>query len=369
MKDIFKKLYRASSGNKNSFLGADPHLKKLQKKKNTDIKNMIAIVVIIVVILGAAGTYLTNLKNDSNSADEKSKAKSGAPETDAERNIDADLEGLPDYMEKVLGTNETKADTDGDGYNDLLEVINGYNPLSTEKYTEDEWKAVKDKIRTLDEFYYEGIFGNILRYKADLSNVPPNRKGNAMHGVQEIIKMKIQGLGVENPAVEIRNDKYISIDVSGIVYTDLIKEVISKTPSLDFRIESSREEYNEYLKSQNEEELPEGQEGPYYIPTELTGKHILSSSFDLNQENLSPVVNLEFNEEGKKIFADLTSANVGKNMGVFLEGRIITSSKIREALTDGKAVIEGSFSEEEALSLANKLNGGAFPVPIRLVSD
>ncbi|MBU4141842.1 hypothetical protein KKE99_03140, partial [Patescibacteria group bacterium] len=44
-------------------------------------------------------------------------------------NLDADDDGLPDRIEKNIGTNFEKNDTDGDGYADFTEVKNGYSPF------------------------------------------------------------------------------------------------------------------------------------------------------------------------------------------------------------------------------------------------
>jgi len=57
--------------------------------------------------------------------------------------IDGDMDGLPDDLEKRLGTDPAKADTDGDGYSDGEEVKNGYNPLGD--------RELGDKISPIDE--------------------------------------------------------------------------------------------------------------------------------------------------------------------------------------------------------------------------
>ena len=47
--------------------------------------------------------------------------------------VDSDNDQLPDEVELIIGSDPNKADTDGDGYEDGLEVKNGYKPLSNEK--------------------------------------------------------------------------------------------------------------------------------------------------------------------------------------------------------------------------------------------
>ena len=57
--------------------------------------------------------------------------------------IDSDLDGLPDDLEKRIGTDPNKADTDGDGYKDGEEVKNGYNPLGD--------GSLKNELSPIDE--------------------------------------------------------------------------------------------------------------------------------------------------------------------------------------------------------------------------
>ncbi len=81
-------------------------------------------------------------------------------------------DGLPDTIEKVLGTYMTKADTDGDGYNDLAEIKSGYSSLisgGVGKYSVQEWDLVKGKIKVEDsEFYEREDRLNVLKYPAEL---------------------------------------------------------------------------------------------------------------------------------------------------------------------------------------------------------
>jgi preprotein translocase subunit SecD len=78
---------------------------------------------------------------------------------------------------------------------------------------------------------------------------------------------------------------------------------------------------------------------------------------------------LEFNNEGKKLFADITSKNIGKRIAIFLDGQAISAPVVQTAITDGTAIISGNFTPEDAKQLATRLNSGALPVPIKLISQ
>ena len=70
-------------------------------------------------------------------------------------------------------------------------------------------------------------------------------------------------------------------------------------------------------------------------------------------QNKSTVVSLEFSDEGTKLFADLTTKNVGKHIAILLDKQVLTNPVVNEPIMGGKAVITGNKSIEEAERLAN----------------
>ena len=103
--------------------------------------------------------------------------------------------------------------------------------------------------------------------------------------------------------------------------------------------------------------------------TELTGKNLKRSSVQFNPNDGTPEVSLEFDGEGSDMFADITGRNVGAPVAIFLDGTIISQPNVNEKITGGRAVINGHFSVPEAKTLSQRLNAGALPVPINLISQ
>lgn len=103
--------------------------------------------------------------------------------------------------------------------------------------------------------------------------------------------------------------------------------------------------------------------------TELSGKHLKRSSVQYDQSTGDPEVSLEFNSEGADLFEQITERNVDKPVAIFLDGDPISVPNVREKITGGKAVISGRFNIQEAKELVNRLNAGALPVPITLISQ
>ncbi len=106
-----------------------------------------------------------------------------------------------------------------------------------------------------------------------------------------------------------------------------------------------------------------------WVNTQLSGKQLKSSDVQFDNTTGMAQVGLEFNDEGKQLFADITKRNIGKPVGIFLDGEVITAPKVNEEITGGRAVIEGGFGIQEAKQLSQRLNAGALPVPINLVSQ
>jgi protein-export membrane protein SecD len=83
----------------------------------------------------------------------------------------------------------------------------------------------------------------------------------------------------------------------------------------------------------------------------------------------SPQVELIFNDDGKKIFGDLTKRLLGKPIAIFVWGELLTAPTVQAVISDGRAVITGDYTVQWAQELANGINTGIVPAPIYLTSE
>ena len=104
-------------------------------------------------------------------------------------------------------------------------------------------------------------------------------------------------------------------------------------------------------------------------PSGLDGKHVKKAQLDFAPNTQEPLVLLSFDDTGKELFAQITEDNVGKPVGIFLDGLLRSSPVVQEPIKDGSAQISGSFTVKEAKQLIKDLNLGALPVPINLISQ
>ncbi len=103
--------------------------------------------------------------------------------------------------------------------------------------------------------------------------------------------------------------------------------------------------------------------------TGLSGKQLKRAEVSQDSQTGQVQVALNFDDEGTQLFADLTKRNVTKPIAIFLDGSMLSSPVVNEAILTGSAVISGSFTMQEARLLAQRLNSGALPVPVELISQ
>jgi len=110
-------------------------------------------------------------------------------------------------------------------------------------------------------------------------------------------------------------------------------------------------------------EQPTEEEKIYH--TVLTGSAL--KNVTVQMYNNQPVISFELKSEDAQTFADFTSQNVNKFLTIVLDGKVISSPRINEPITDGKGVISGNFTIDSANALAIQLKYGALPVPLKVV--
>ncbi len=103
--------------------------------------------------------------------------------------------------------------------------------------------------------------------------------------------------------------------------------------------------------------------------TALDGKHFRHATVTMDPVTNIPVVQIAFDTEGARLFAELTKKNVGKRIAIYVGGNQVTAPRVNEEITGGTAVISGNMNVQEAQELAQDLNTGAIPAPIHLTGQ
>ena len=208
--------------------------------------------------------------------------------------------------------------------------------------------------------------GTLLIYQADLNGMKPADYNNAMTGLKDVIERRVNYSGVKEPRIEINKagDNWrLIVSLAGIKDIKEAIKMIGETPYLEFKEIRAEEETKALLDSK------QTNIDPYFKSTSLTGKYLERADLGFDQNTSLPVVDLQFNPEGTKIFAELTKNNVNKPLAIYLDGIPISAPVVREEISSGRAQISGNFTLSEAKQLVARLNQGALPVPITLISQ
>jgi preprotein translocase subunit SecD len=214
--------------------------------------------------------------------------------------------------------------------------------------------------------------GTHLVYKADVSKVDSSEITDSMSALRDVIELRVNNFGVGEPVVQTENggvgtagEQRLIVDLPGITDVSKAVEMIGQTPLLEF-------------KTQRKDPLPVtiGKDGTVDIDqynaqfqdTQLTGRYLKKATLQFDQTTNEPVVSLQFDSEGSALFEKITSENIGKPVAIFLDGAPISTPTVNQTITGGQAQISGGFTVTEAKTLVGRLNSGALPVPIELVS-
>ena len=216
--------------------------------------------------------------------------------------------------------------------------------------------------------------GTHLVYDADLSSLQDGSKqSEAMNGLRDVIERRVNLYGVSEPLVQINkasNGQYrLIVELAGIKNISDAIGMIGETPYLEFRTMRSQEDTAQILEKQKSGDYSALTQDAYTLSSDLTGKYLKKATLNFDQNTRKPLVDLEFNDDGAKLFEQLTQQNIGKQLAIYLDRSPISAPRVNEKISGGKAVISGQFTIEEAKKMVQRLNSGALPVPIKLVSQ
>ncbi|AZR73097.1 protein-export membrane protein SecD [Anoxybacter fermentans] len=159
----------------------------------------------------------------------------------------------------------------------------------------------------------------------------------AMQGIINILERRINGLGLSEATIRpVKNDNRIIIELPGVDKPMEVLDIIGQTAMLEFKNE-------------------EGE-------TVMTGEYLVKAEPAHDQFG-RPVINFELNDEGTKIFREITRKNIGKRIAIYLDDQLLTNPVVQTEIVR-KGQITGYSTFEEAAQHAVLLREGALPVPV-----
>lgn len=266
--------------------------------------------------------------------------------------------------------------------------------------------------------------GTHLVYEADFSEVKPGTEGQAIEVTRGIIERRINRYGVSEPVIQIIGDDRISVQIPGVT-SDEAKSLVGTVAELDFQEQATSGDIRlaaavsagdtqitvgdvtgfavgdtcvvgflgvkENRETKKIEAINEssniltldsalfydhavGEPISVWVPATgiidgeelpLTGKYLLPNSYvDVNQQTGEPVVAFEWDEDGARLFSQITGRLYinQEPLGIFLDNELISAPAVQSQIA-ARGIIEG-LTFDEARMLASQLNGGALPLPL-----
>ncbi len=213
--------------------------------------------------------------------------------------------------------------------------------------------------------------GTHLVYSADTATVNEAEVTDALNALRLVIERRVNAFGVGEPIVQVEQggalgggEQRLIVELPGVTDTDEAIRRIGATPVLEFKLVTQGQEAVAVVgaKANN----------PAFEATGLDGKLVSHASLQFENTGVGagnrPVIRVDFNSQGRQLFSDLTKNNIQRQLGIFLDGVMLSAPVIQQHIPDGTAIISGNFTPESAKQLASDLNLGALPVPIELAS-
>ena len=234
--------------------------------------------------------------------------------------------------------------------------------------------------------------GMRVTFAADLDKAKEKNlevTASTMDQVRQVLEKRVNGFGLTGAEVRKKGDNQIVVLLPGAKNPEEAMAKISTVAQLEFRLlrkvqsqanpagiwkmEQSTVDGRDVVTFTNAEtgEPVDTQEVLDASQLIITGSQLKpNSQAQVNPTNGSPLVTFELKKAGAKAFGDVTKKNVNEHLAIVLDGEIITAPNINEPITGGRGQISGGFANMgEARDLANLLNSGALPIPLKAVDE
>jgi protein-export membrane protein SecD len=236
--------------------------------------------------------------------------------------------------------------------------------------------------RSLDDFKL-GLDlrgGTQVLLEADLPEGQAPEEG-AMTAAKTIVENRVNGLGVAESVVQAQGDTRLIVELPGVNNPDQAVDTLRSTGQLEFVNPAGAPlSQGMVINTTNrptaaadlQADIASGNAEPVEIPypdqvfnTEMTGE-ILSDARAVRDQYGQWEIGFELTNAGSDQFLDYTRNHVGDVLAIVLDGRVLSAPVIQSAIQDS-GVINGTFTTDEAESLAVQMRYGALPVPLAVI--
>ena len=206
------------------------------------------------------------------------------------------------------------------------------------------------------KFGLDLVGGSRLELQAQKTETIANITTEMMDSLTFAIRKRVNAIGVAETQVSRVGTDRLIVSIPNVSDLEVAKQMIGDTAELEFK-----------------KNIAPAGEPEKWVSTGLTGKDLTSASVGSSQTG-QWVVDLVFNAQGTKKFANLTRELVHQQMAIFFNGELQSAPVIQEPILEGRAQISGGgenggFSPQQAKNMVDLLNAGALPVPAKIIQE
>ena len=154
------------------------------------------------------------------------------------------------------------------------------------------------------------------------------------------LQKRVDSYSTEASVYQVGDDR-ITVEIPGVQDANQILEELGNPGSLEFQ-------------------MPDG---TVFMTGDMVADAQAATQTD-TYGNKEYVVSLKLTDEGAKIFGEVTSENIGKNLPIVYDGETISYPRVQTAITGGEAQITGMANYEEAESLATQIRIGSLSLQL-----
>jgi preprotein translocase subunit SecD len=180
----------------------------------------------------------------------------------------------------------------------------------------------------------------------------------------EIIRRRVNELGLVEPTIQREGLDRILVQVPGLQDPTRVNEILGKTAKLEFRIVDLSMTVEQAIATHPppDSEILGRWDGQKYLIEKralVSGADIVDAQPSFDQRANEPLVSFRFNSSGARKFAEATRQNVGKPFAIVLDNQVLSVPVIQEPILGGSGQITGNLTVQQAYDLAILLRAGA----------
>jgi preprotein translocase subunit SecD len=184
--------------------------------------------------------------------------------------------------------------------------------------------------------------------------------------IKEIIIQILDEFNVKTKLIRVQKKSTIAVQLPPFNQIERIVNLIVKPARVEFRVVE-----DESLKNNPDvEELHfAASENTLLVRTKalMNNEYLKDVNVQIDSNSNQPYILLGFNDNGARLFSNITSENLNKRIAIVIDNRIHSAPVVRERITGGVAMVTGKFSVPEAVDLSIVLKYGAFPAKVTLI--